>query len=87
MTAVHELASKADKPDDIKKFAEGIIDRHLKINIELEPSLWTKFWPIFVDFLKSKGPIDDATCKCWIDTGNQFGTACVSHLKALGKAC
>ncbi|MFH4978659.1 hypothetical protein AB6A40_005368 [Gnathostoma spinigerum] len=86
ISAVHEMIDKADNPDELKAFAESILDRHMKREIHLEPHLWTEFWPVFTEFMKTKVIMDEATEKIWIDTGRSFASLILQHLKAVLQA-
>ncbi|VDK64508.1 unnamed protein product [Anisakis simplex] len=85
MLACHALADMQDDPSTFKAYSREIIDRHLRMNIHLEPKWWNDFWQIFLEFLETKGPVDDATKKAWLELGKQFSDECLAHLKNLGQ--
>uniref|UniRef100_A0A915BXR3 Globin family profile domain-containing protein n=1 Tax=Parascaris univalens TaxID=6257 RepID=A0A915BXR3_PARUN len=85
LLACHALANMLDDPASFKAYSREIIDRHLRINVHLDPKLWSAFWAIFLDFLSTKGSVDDATKDAWFQLGKQFSDECLSHLKNLGQ--
>ncbi|VDM50598.1 unnamed protein product [Toxocara canis] len=85
LLACHALANLLDDPSSFKAYSREIIDRHLRVNVHLDPKLWNAFWPIFLDYLSTKEAVDDATKKAWLELGKQFSDECLSHLKNLGQ--
>ncbi|VDM51084.1 unnamed protein product [Toxocara canis] len=82
LLACHILANTYDDPDTFKAYARETVNRHRQF--KMEPSLWSAFFTVFIEYLATKDAIDDASKKAWQELGKEFSTECLTHLKNLG---
>ncbi|KHJ85516.1 hypothetical protein OESDEN_14756 [Oesophagostomum dentatum] len=75
----------ADTYDDeptFRAYARETVNRHRQF--KMDPVLWSAFWTVFTNFLKSRGTVTPQQEQAWMQLGKTFDEECQSHLKALG---
>ncbi|MFH4973939.1 hypothetical protein AB6A40_000648 [Gnathostoma spinigerum] len=79
LTSIHMLANSYDNPAAFKAYTRDVVDRHERINVELESKLWKEFWDIFLEFLAKHETVDDETKAAWHELGTKFSEEAVKH--------
>uniref|UniRef100_A0A914CMF8 Globin family profile domain-containing protein n=1 Tax=Acrobeloides nanus TaxID=290746 RepID=A0A914CMF8_9BILA len=75
------LANTFDDQIKFKTHARETVHRHMT---NVDPSLWSVFFTVFIGFLGTKMTMDGATKHAWTTIGKVFAEECNRYLKDLG---
>nr|AAL56427.1 intracellular globin [Syngamus trachea] len=82
LLAVYILADTFDDEQTFRAYARETVNRHRQF--KMDPSLWSAFFTVFVNFLETRGSLTDDQKKAWAQLCKVFDEECQSHLKTLG---
>ncbi|KAE9413959.1 hypothetical protein Angca_007079 [Angiostrongylus cantonensis] len=82
LLGVHLLANCFDDETTFRAYVRDTMDRHVPLKID--PTLWGKFFCIFVSFLETRGAVSDDQKAAWKQLGDMFIEESQSHLRACG---
>ncbi|VDN58852.1 unnamed protein product [Dracunculus medinensis] len=82
LLAMHILANTYDDPETFKAYARETVNRHRQF--KMDPSLWSAFFAVFLEYLQQKTTVNDAVKNAWKEVGDVFAAECLEHLKNLG---
>ncbi|MFH4973556.1 hypothetical protein AB6A40_000265 [Gnathostoma spinigerum] len=82
LLGVHLIARVYDDPATFHAYARETVNRHRIF--KMDPSLWKGFFPVLLEYLRTKTQVDKETEEAWNILGEDFGNECLKHLKNLG---
>uniref|UniRef100_A0A158PAZ6 GLOBIN domain-containing protein n=1 Tax=Angiostrongylus cantonensis TaxID=6313 RepID=A0A158PAZ6_ANGCA len=79
---IKELMLRYFRETTFRAYVRDTMDRHVPLKID--PTLWGKFFCIFVSFLETRGAVSDDQKAAWKQLGDMFIEESQSHLRACG---